>query len=394
MGNCTSLSIEDALNIVDDYLKANDCDSAATALAQVEENSERALKEGLKKRIASTYHDLGNLQKRLARPQNEVDSSFELAKKWGFNDTEETTQALSSHTTTSGPSEREDNGSPNTVPIPPEERPSTGTTLPATDTLAMEDALHEPNIEMDIKNQSPHQKPQDAEPNQCLQEVASQELTSSILSNHGQDGPGTETRVGELKTDRLTYHGHVESTPLQAKPRLGAADDPERLLTEMVEEFLRDPQKKVFLLTGAPGAGKSAFCRSLELRLWHKYESEEDRIPLFINLPNINEPQDDMIAKRLRDVGFTDPQIRELKQYRKFVLICDGYDKNIHSKNLYTSNRLNQPKEWKAQMVISCCSSHLEDNYLNRFHPGDPETDPSLFQEAAIISFASGQQSQ
>jgi hypothetical protein len=82
MGNCTSLSIEDALNIVDDYLKANDCDSAATALAQVEENSERALKDqGL--RIASAYHALGNLQKQLGRPQNEVDSSFELAKRWG-----------------------------------------------------------------------------------------------------------------------------------------------------------------------------------------------------------------------------------------------------------------------------------------------------------------------
>ena len=86
MGNCTSLSIEDALNIVDDYLKASDCDSAATALAQVEENSERALKDqSLQKRIASTYHDLGNLQKQLGRPQNEVDSSFELAKKMGVS---------------------------------------------------------------------------------------------------------------------------------------------------------------------------------------------------------------------------------------------------------------------------------------------------------------------
>ena len=306
------------------------------------------------------------------------------------NDTKETTQALSVHATTSGPSEREDNGSPSTAPIPPGEHPSTGTTLPPTDTLAMEDALHEPNTEMETL----YQKPQDVEPNQCLQDVTSHELTSPILSNHGQDGPGTETRVGQLKTDRLMDPGDVEYTPFQAKPRLGAADGPERLLTEMVDEFLDDSQKKVFLLTGAPGAGKSAFCRWLELRLWHKYESEEDQIPLYINLTDINEPEDDMTAKRLQDAGFTDPQIRELKQYRKFVLICDGYDRNIHSKNLYTSNRLNQPKEWKAQMVISCCNSHLEDNYLNRFHPGNPETDSSLLQEAVITPFASGQQSQ
>ncbi|KAK3824921.1 MAG: WD40-repeat-containing domain protein [Benniella sp.] len=100
-----------------------------------------------------------------------------------------------------------------------------------------------------------------------------------------------------------------------------------------------------------------------------------------------------MIAKQLRKVEFTEPQIRELKQNRKLILICDGYDESQQTHNLYTSNRINLPGEWSAKMVISCRNDHIGADYRDRFQPGDrnSRSDTSLFQEAVIMPFSLGQ---
>ena len=100
-----------------------------------------------------------------------------------------------------------------------------------------------------------------------------------------------------------------------------------------------------------------------------------------------------MIAKQLRRAEFTEPQIRELKLHRKFILICDGYDESQQTHNLYTSNRLNEPGEWQAKMVISCRSEYLGAEYKDRFQPGDRNhrSDASLFQEAVITPFSMDQ---
>jgi len=97
-----------------------------------------------------------------------------------------------------------------------------------------------------------------------------------------------------------------------------------------------------------------------------------------------------MIAKQLRMAEFTESQIREMKHYRKFILICDGYDESQQTHNLYMSNRLNQEGEWDAQMVISCRTEYLGTDYRDRFQPGDrnQQSDPSLFQETVISLFS------
>jgi hypothetical protein len=73
-----------------------------------------------------------------------------------------------------------------------------------------------------------------------------------------------------------------------------------------------------------------------------------------------------------------------MKCYRKYILICDGYDKSQQKHNLYVSNRLNQPGEWHAQMVICCRTEYLGAYYRDRFQTGDPngQLDSTLFQEA------------
>lgn len=83
---------------------------------------------------------------------------------------------------------------------------------------------------------------------------------------------------------------------------------------------------------------------------------------------------------------FTDIQIRELKTYRKFILICDGYDECQQARNLYMGNRLNQPAEWNAKMIISCRSEYIGADYRDRFQPSDRNrrSEPGQFQEAVI----------
>jgi WD40 repeat protein/adenylate kinase family enzyme len=184
-------------------------------------------------------------------------------------------------------------------------------------------------------------------------------------------------------------HGNAAYIPPQAKSNLQAADGTRFPLMNKVKEFLESDQK-VFLLLGDSGAGKSTFSRQLELDLWKSYRSKTGRIPLHINLPTIDKPEFDMIAKQLKRDQFTDPQIREMKQHRTFILICDGYDESQQMHNLYMSNRLNQPGEWDAQMVISCRSEYLGLGYHDRFQPEDRKQrmDSPLFQEAVIAPFS------
>jgi len=177
--------------------------------------------------------------------------------------------------------------------------------------------------------------------------------------------------------------------PPQAMPKIRSLEDSQFPLMEKVKEFLEGDQK-VFLLLGDSGAGKSTFSRELEYELWQSYRNKNDRIPLYISLPAIDKPEHDMIAKQLRKNDLTEPQIRELKYHRKFILICDGYDESQQTHNLYMSNELNQNGGWDAQMVISCRSEYLGDDYRDRFQPGDrnKRSDSPLFQEAVICPFS------
>ncbi|KAK3809436.1 MAG: hypothetical protein J3Q66DRAFT_405440 [Benniella sp.] len=198
-----------------------------------------------------------------------------------------------------------------------------------------------------------------------------------------------EGSVRLLRKHRTKERGNAVYIPPQAKASLQASDGMRFPLMERVKEFL-DSDQKVFLLMGDSGSGKSTFNKELEYELWQSYKNKTGRIPLHINLPAIDKPEYDMIAKQLRQSEFTEPQIREMKHYRKFILICDGYDESQQTHNLYMSNRLNQTGEWDAQMVISCRTEYLGTDYRDRFQPGDrnQQSESSLFQEAVLTPFS------
>ncbi|KAF9125638.1 hypothetical protein BGW39_007239 [Mortierella sp. 14UC] len=195
-------------------------------------------------------------------------------------------------------------------------------------------------------------------------------------------------RLQRLKETQLPIY-----IPPLAKASLQARDDDLFPLMDKVQEFLAS-DRQVMLVLGDSGAGKSTFNTHLESELLQGYKGG-GVIPLSINLPAIDQPDQDMITKQLKIYNLKDDQILELKLHRRFVLICDGYDESQQLVNLYRTNMLNQPGQWSAKMVISCRSQYLGQDYRSRFMPqsGGHYSRPAteLFQEAVITPFSRAQ---
>ncbi|KAG0042569.1 U3 snoRNP protein, partial [Gryganskiella cystojenkinii] len=185
--------------------------------------------------------------------------------------------------------------------------------------------------------------------------------------------------------------GTVYVPPL-AKKYLHASDDESFDLISMVDEFLSSDQK-VLLLLGGSGTGKTTFNQELDLKLWKTYmdSPKTTKVPLLISLSAIDRPEKDLIAKHLRICDFSEPQIREMKD-RELVIICDGYDECQQSRNLYESNEFNKDGGWRVQMIVSCRSEHLGEDYLDLFQPSRASpVDPDLFKQAVLVPFSSDQ---
>ncbi|KAG0241496.1 hypothetical protein BGX31_001102 [Mortierella sp. GBA43] len=228
------------------------------------------------------------------------------------------------------------------------------------------------------------------DPNTCPLKPALPPLGSPSLVDRVQNKPDVEGSLRRLRNQRLKERSDAVYIPPQAKENLPFSYGVRFSLTEKVKEFIGSEQK-VFLVLGDSGAGKSTFIRRLECDLWQDYKNTR-RIPLHINLPAIDKPEQDLIAKQLRKLEFTDPEILELKTRRRFILICDGYDESQQTHNLYMSNRLNQKGEWKAQMIVSCHSDYIGDDYQDQFQPEDDNRpDPGQYQEAVITPFSEDQ---
>jgi len=206
---------------------------------------------------------------------------------------------------------------------------------------AVETLLRELESSGDDKKQALYRSCREKGPTPYPLKVSKPEATASSLLDRVQNRPDVEGNIRLMRKKRTVERGNGVYIAPQAKSSLQATDGTRFPLMEKVKEFL-DSDQKVFLLMGGSGSGKSTFNKELEYELWQTYKNKTGRIPLHINLPAIDKPEHDMIAKQLRRAEFTEPQIREMKHYRNFILICDGYDESQQMHNLYMSNRLNQ----------------------------------------------------
>ncbi|KAF9122192.1 hypothetical protein BGX30_002143, partial [Mortierella sp. GBA39] len=207
--------------------------------------------------------------------------------------------------------------------------------------------------------------------------------------------PAVEFKIHRLISTRLKGDGQSVYIPPHAKANLQASDKDAFPLIDKVEDFLSS-SRQVFLVLGDSGAGKSKFNRHLEQKLLDVYK-HGDPIPLFINLPTIDRPQQKMIDKQLENHDFSKEEIQELKEHRRrFIIICDGYDETqLKVVNLHTTNLLNQEGQWDTKMIISCRSTYLGSDYKEIFRPMQGDRYASalsdLYAEAAIVPFSPAQ---
>ncbi|KAF9136037.1 hypothetical protein BGW39_008000 [Mortierella sp. 14UC] len=217
--------------------------------------------------------------------------------------------------------------------------------------------------------------------------------TLSPLLAKVQHIPYLEYDLHRLRLQRLEETQMKVYIPPMAKANLQARDEDLFLLMDKVEEFL-DSDRQVMLVLGDSGSGKSTFNTHLESKLLKSYKSG-GCIPLFINLPAIDEPQQDMIEKQLKAHNFSNEQVKELKLHRQLILICDGYDESQQLVNLHRTNFLNQSGQWNTKMIITCRTQYLGQDYRSRFMPtvGNHFARPvsELFQEAVIAPFSKEQ---
>ncbi len=176
----------------------------------------------------------------------------------------------------------------------------------------------------------------------------------------------------------------------QGKANLEGADSG---LLAQVKRLLKD--KKVILLKGDSGSGKTTFSRVLEKHLWENRKEPDEAIPLFISLASIDKPEHDLISKALKKRGLSEYQIERLKKKHKFVFILDGYDEIRQTRNLYLSNEINRSGNWQGHMLISCGGEYLGGEYGKRFQPKPSlKGEDVLFEELEIEAFSEADRSQ
>ncbi len=158
-------------------------------------------------------------------------------------------------------------------------------------------------------------------------------------------------------------------------------------LESKVQDFLSS-DKKVLLLLGEAGSGKSTFNRQLALNLWQKYIQTNavrgSPIPVFIQLSSLPESNRNLVEAFFETQGFSKEQIKELQTRYRFVLILDGFDEiKNRERAFYKDNHLD---DWQgAKIIVSSRPEYLGSNYQYKFYPSGER---SALQEYRLAPFS------
>ena len=79
-------------------------------------------------------------------------------------------------------------------------------------------------------------------------------------------------------------------------------------------------------------------------------ENHKEWIPVFINLPTLKNPLDQVIDEHLKMNRFDEKEIQKM-QKSKLLLFLDGYDEIKKTQNIYKLSNLDR---WNVKVIITC----------------------------------------
>jgi len=159
--------------------------------------------------------------------------------------------------------------------------------------------------------------------------------------------------------------------------------DPFSLLEYFETNFLNS-SKKVFLLIGASGIGKTTFSQYLENNLLKK-NYKTIFIPIWINLKTLKNSNEKLIEEIFEKHNLQ-PYMNHLKT-ENIIFILDGLDEINQINSIIKANNLDQFRN--AKFLVTCNqdyfnSSKLENSSINFFFPQIPE---ELFTLTFLMPF-------
>ncbi len=166
--------------------------------------------------------------------------------------------------------------------------------------------------------------------------------------------PEIKIVLDELKRTHRLMSEDKPSLSLKIESDGEASAQRDNSLETAVNTFLNN-QPTVLLIRGETGTGKSVFCSTLARELWSKYQ-EGSSIPLLISLHTLKNPSHQAIEETLKNLGFLEHHIDELKLNHQFIFIIDGYSELFSLKNIIVTNHLH---EWKSKVIITCNQASL-----------------------------------
>ncbi|ETO04970.1 hypothetical protein RFI_32426 [Reticulomyxa filosa] len=188
-----------------------------------------------------------------------------------------------------------------------------------------------------------------------------------------------ESRNQEMEEDITILQDLETYIPLQANkyPHIDGEENEkndtfdcyQNVITFLDKKEEKEEQKKVMMIQGKSGSGKSIFCRYLEETLWNNYKKDSKQpIPVYISFPKIYniKNEKDIILQSLQGKHISKEIIDAIREKVSFIFIMDGFDEifdkynQIHNNYKYFYDRFNL-NQWNTKIIITCRSKVLSD---------------------------------
>ena len=144
------------------------------------------------------------------------------------------------------------------------------------------------------------------------------------------------------------------------------------LLTHVIDEFINNKEKKVLLLQGSSGSGKSLFSKYLQ-----NYYLREDKEKFVFrsDLNSFKNPYENLVEELMQQYEI-DKKTYEIEiKDKDIIFIFDGFDEILGDKNLYKTNKI-RDKFPNSKVIITCRDEYLSNKEISQninkiFSPDD-----------------------